>query len=170
MVFVVARGHGLGISLSGSRNPPNQTRTNRELFRVRPRVDCSVNPLSYFSPSLKDGVSSGATATQRFGRYLPGSTEQEPRGATAGCRGSQTICKSVIALALLAFRCSRGSRSQTRWPRCPLVQRPRCGTTQSTDVSSISFTVRTRQRSWEGYWLSVRLGVVILDPGNNQLS
>jgi len=117
-----------------------------------------------FSP-LKDGVSSGASATQCFGCYLPGTTEQESRRETAGCRGSQAICKTVTALVLFAFRCSRGYRSQMRWPRCPPARRPRCGTTQSTDVSSISFTARTRRKNWEGYWLLVCRSVIHLDPG-----
>jgi hypothetical protein len=139
------------------------SRSNKDKHGTCPGAQSTRFPTS--PPSLKDGVSSGATATQCFGHHFPRSTKQEPRCETAGCRGSQTICKPVIALVPFAFCCSRGFRSRMRWLRCPLVRRPRCGTTLSIDASSISFTAQTRRKSWEEYWPLVRRSVILLDPG-----
>jgi len=72
------------ISLSGSWNPPDQTRTNTELVRLDSRVGTSVYSLPYFFSLSQDGVGGGATTTQCFGHHFPGFTEQEPRCETAG--------------------------------------------------------------------------------------
>ena len=151
------------VSLSGNWNPPGQTRTNTELVHPEWVAQSTHFPTSSTCP--KDGVGSGATTTQRSGRHFPGTTKQESRCEIAGCRGSQTICEAVIAFVFLAFCCSRAFfRSRMRWRRCLLVRKPRCGTIQSIDVSSISFTAQIRRRSLGGYWPLVRRGVILLDP------